>query len=96
MDEKFYYESLLTQVKSLCTILFSATTESSNPHVHQVFQTGLNVCLEWQNAIYKQMESKGFYSVENVDASVIQKEEQNIEPLNMPYSECCSCPDQAR
>ncbi len=93
MDEKFYYESLLTQVKSLCTILFSATTESSNPHVHQTFQTGLNVCLEWQNAIYKQMEAKGFYQTENVDDSVIQKEQQNIEPLNMPYNECCSNQD---
>lgn len=96
MDEKFYYESLLTTVKSLCNILFSATTESNNPHVHQTFQTGLNVCLAWQNSIFKKMETNGFYKLENVDKSVITKEQNKIEPLNMPYNECCNPQDQAR
>ena len=52
MNDKFYLESLLTECKALCNLLFAATTESSNVEVHQKFQTGLNVCLEWQNAIF--------------------------------------------
>lgn len=96
MDEKYYYENLLTTVKGICTILFTGTTESSNPHVHQTLQTGLNVCLSWQNAIYKQMESLGFYQVENVDQNVLSKEQANIEPLNMPYKDNCQNQDHAR
>lgn len=96
MEEKFYYENLLTQVKSICNILFFAATESSNPHVHQTFQTQLNRCLEWQNAIYKQMETKGFYQVENIDSSTIEKEQQNIQPLNINCGDCCSNQDYAK
>ena len=88
MNDKFYLESLLTECKALCNLLFAATTESSNVEVHQKFQTGLNVCLEWQNAIYKHMESKGYYNVENVNQNVINQEKTNIKPLDLQN---CSC-----
>jgi spore coat protein CotF len=88
MNDKFYLECLLTEIKNLCNILFYATTESSNPEVHQKMQTGLNVCLEWQNAIYKHMEAKGFYNVHNVDQSVINQEKTSIKPLDLQN---CSC-----
>ena len=89
MEDKFYLESLLTECKALCNLLFAATTESSNVEVHQKFQTGLNVCLEWQNAIFKHMEQMGYYKQENVEKQVINKEQASIQPLNLDYQSCC-------
>lgn len=89
MEDKFYLESLLTECKALCNLLFAATTESSNVEVHQKFQTGLNVCLEWQNAIFKHMEQMGYYKQENVEKQAINKEQANVEPLNLDYPTPC-------
>ena len=89
MNDKFYLESLLTECKALCNLLFAATTESSNPEVHQKFQTGLNVCLEWQNAIFKHMEQMGYYKQENVERQAINKEQASVEPLNLDYPTPC-------
>lgn len=89
MKDKFYLESLLTECKALCNLLFTATTESSNIDVHQKFQTGLNVCLEWQSAIYKQMEQLGYYKVENVSKQVINLEQANVEPINVNCQNTC-------
>lgn len=89
MEDKFYLESLLTECKSLCNLLFAATTEASNEEVHQKFQTGLNVCLEWQYAIYKHMEQMGYYKQENVERQAINKEQANVEPLNLEYPTPC-------
>ena len=89
MRDKFYLESLLTECKAIANLLFTATTEASNIEVHQKFQTGLNVCLEWQNAIYKHMEQMGFYKVQNVDNQVINKEKANVEPLDLNYPQTC-------
>lgn len=89
MEDKFYLESLLTECKALCNLLFAATTESSNIEIHQKFQTGLNVCLEWQNAIFKHMEQMGYYKQENVEKQVINKEQATIEPLTLDYQSCC-------
>ncbi len=89
MEDKFYLESLLTECKALCNLLFAATTESSNTEVHQKFQTGLNVCLEWQNAIFKHMEQMGYYKQENVEKQAINKEQANVEPLNLDYPTPC-------
>ncbi len=89
MNDKFYLESLLTECKALCNLLFAATTESSNPEVHQKFQTGLNVCLEWQNAIFKHMEQMGYYQQQNVEQQAINQEKANVEPLELDYPAPC-------
>ena len=89
MEDKFYLESLLTECKALCNLLFTATTESSNAEVHHKFQTGLNVCLEWQNAIFKHMEQMGYYKQENVEKQAISKEQASIEPLELDYQTHC-------
>ena len=89
MEDKFYLESVLTECKALCNLLFAATTESSNVEVHQKFQTGLNVCLEWQNAIFKHMEQMGYYKQENVERQAINKEQANVQPLEIDYPTPC-------
>ena len=89
MEDKFYLESLLTECKALCNLLFSSSSESSNIEVHQKFQTGLNVCLEWQNAIFKHMEQMGYYKQENVERQAINKEQASVEPLNLDYPTPC-------
>lgn len=89
MNDKFYLESLLTESKALANLLFAATTESSNEEIHQKFQTGLNVCLEWQFAIYKHMEQMGYYKQEQVQKQDISKEQANVEPLELDYPTPC-------
>ena len=89
MNDKFYLESFLTECKALCNLLFAATTESSNPEFHQKFQTGLNVCLEWQNAIFKHMEQLGYYKQEQIDKQAISKEQATIKPLDLDYQSSC-------
>ena len=88
MNDKFYLESLLTEVKALSNLLFTATTEASNEYLHQKLQTGLNVSLQWQYEIYKHMEAMGYYNVENVDKQVIAKEQTNIKPLDFNCPQC--------
>ena len=88
MNDKFYLESLLTEVKALSNLLFTATTEASNECLHQKLQTGLNVSLQWQYEIYKHMEAMGYYNVENVNKQVITKEQTNIKPLDFNCPQC--------
>ena len=88
MNDKFYLESLLTEVKALSNLLFTATTEASNEYLHQKLQTGLNVSLQWQYEIYKHMEAMGYYNVENEDKQVITKEQTNIKPLDFNCPQC--------
>ena len=88
MNDKFYLESLLTEVKSLSNLLFTATTEATNECLHQKLQTGLNICLQWQYTIYKHMEEMGYYNVENVDKQAIVKEQTNIKPIDFNCTQC--------
>ncbi len=86
MEDRFYYESILTTAKNLCDIFLHATIEATNPHVKQTFQNCLNHTLEWQHLIYKKMESLGYYQNENVEKYELEKEMNKIQPL---YQNCC-------
>ena len=51
MEDRFYYESILTTAKNLCDIFLHATIEATNPHVKQTFQNCLNHTLEENGVI---------------------------------------------
>lgn len=62
MENKFYMEQLLSSVKGLSNLLLNATIEASTDDVHATFNNCLFDTLAMQNAIYKQMEAKGYYA----------------------------------
>lgn len=64
MEEKKYMTDLLTCAKSFCTLLLHGTVEASTPAVNSTMNQALFEGLSVQNAIYKQMESRGWYKVE--------------------------------
>lgn len=66
MNNKYYMENLLTNAKSMCNLLVNGTIESTTSFVNSSFNQALFEILSLQNSIYKQMESMGWYKVENV------------------------------
>lgn len=64
---------LLSLVKGYCTLLATAVTEASTPEVHTKLQNQLLSALAMQNAIYKQMESMGFYQPAMANPQELQK-----------------------
>lgn len=73
MQEKYYFENLLNTSKSLTGLLYQATVEASTDDVRTTFNTLLFDVLEWQNAIYKHMEQKGWYSTKPVPPSKVKE-----------------------
>lgn len=73
MNDKSYLETLLTNTKSCCDLLLHGTIESSTPEVHAAFNNTLFTTLEIQNALYKQMEAKGWYQTKPVPVTKIQQ-----------------------
>lgn len=66
MNDKFYMEDLLNNAKAICSLLLDGTIESATPQVTSTFNQTLFDALAVQNAIYKQMESKGWYQTQAV------------------------------
>lgn len=71
MNDRYYMQNLLTCAKSMCGLLLHGTVESSTPNVNTTMNQALFECLSLQNAIYKQMEMKGWYKVEAVPQTKI-------------------------
>ena len=64
MDDRNIMENLLLTCKGACDLFMHGSIEASTPNVHQVFTTALNDTLSMQERIYKQMEQKGWYTVQ--------------------------------
>lgn len=73
MNDKYYMENLLTWTKSYCDLLLHATIESSTPNVNGTMEQALLTCLSVQNAIYKRMESKGWYQTKMAPVTKIEQ-----------------------
>ncbi len=73
MQEKYYFENLLNTSKSLTGLLYQATVEASTDDVRATFNTLLFDVLEWQNAIYKHMEQKGWYNNKPVPPAKVKE-----------------------
>lgn len=78
MEDRFYMENLLTTAKSLCDLLLHGTIESSTPNVNGSMNQSLFQCLSIQNAIYKQMEAKGWYKTTMAPQTKVQTTASNV------------------
>ena len=71
--EKSLYSNLLTLQKSLCMLYINGAIESSNEKVRKEFLKGLDESLVLQDEIYQTMTEEGFYNVENLEPTDIEK-----------------------
>lgn len=73
MNDRFYMETLLTWTKSYCDLLLHGTIESSSEYVNSTMNQALFECLSIQNAVYKQMETKGWYKTKPVPVAKVEQ-----------------------
>lgn len=73
MESKLIMNTLLTVTKEVSDILFHGSIESSTPNIHTTFRNILNETLDIQNEIFKFMEQKGWYTLEQVEQTKIDQ-----------------------
>lgn len=81
MNDRYFMENLLTWTKSYCDLLLHGTIESSTPNVNGSMNQALFNTLSVQNAIYKHMESKGWYKVSSAPIDKINQAATQIATL---------------
>ena len=64
MDDKQLMENILMTTKGACDLYMHGAIESSTKNVHQAFSNALNDTLCMQDEVYKNMESRGWYTTE--------------------------------
>ena len=73
MSEKDELTNYLTLTKSLVMLYINGVIESSNKEVRKVMLDGLDYALEMQEDLYQAMVDIGYYKVEDVNKSEIDK-----------------------
>ena len=73
MNDKLIMENYLLVIKSTVEVYVHGTLESSNPIVREVLKTGLEETFKAQARCYDEMTKYGWYSIKNVNASVINQ-----------------------
>jgi len=76
MDDKGLLENILQLTKGSTDLYLHGTTEGSTENIHQAFHDLLHETLKIQHEIYKKMEAKGWYTVEQVEEQKIQQVKQ--------------------
>ncbi len=73
MESKLIMNTLLTVTKDVSDILYHGSIESSTTNIHTTFRNILNETLDIQNEIFKFMEQKGWYTLEQVEQTKIDQ-----------------------
>ena len=73
MNDRLFLENYLLNLKSTVEVYVHGTSESSNSDVREVLNDSLNDILDSQEDTYNKMVECGWYEVENVDISTIDK-----------------------
>lgn len=78
MDDKGLFENILQLTKGAADLYLHGTIESSTENVHQAFCDLLTETLKLQHEVYKKMEAKGWYPVEQVEEQKVQQAKQKF------------------
>lgn len=73
MDNKLIFENYLLVLKSTVEVYIHGTLESSNQDVRSNLKNNLNGILEMQANTYDLMHQNGWYQINNVKQSEIEK-----------------------
>ncbi len=82
MDDKTIMENILLTTKGVCDLYMHGAIESATENVNCAFKSALTDTLGMQDAIYKQMTQKGWYSTETVPQSKIDQVKQKYASAN--------------
>ncbi len=82
MSDQILMDNYLMVLKSTVEVYVHGTLESSNESIRKLLKKGLDETMAHQADTYDEMTKCGWYSVENVDESIIEKMISNLE--------CCS------
>lgn len=78
MNDRDIMEGILLTTKGVCDLYMHGSIESTTPNVHQTFSCALNDALCMQENIYKQMESRGWYTTEQEQPQKLQQVKQKF------------------
>lgn len=73
MDEKLIMTNLITTSKSICVLMNIACFESDKDDINDTYKEVLDDVLSQQHRIYKTMKEMGWYPMENVKETEIEK-----------------------
>lgn len=73
MDNRLIMENYLLVLKSTVEVYIHGTLESSNSQVRDSLKTGLEEILTHQANTYNLMTKYGWYTINNVDTSIINE-----------------------
>ena len=82
MNDQLLMDNYLLLLKSTVEVYVHGTLESSNEDVRELLKECLNETMTNQANTYDEMTSYGWYSVNNVDSTVISKTLNKIESKN--------------
>ena len=82
MNDNLIMENYLLLLKSTVETYVHGTLESSNPDVRKMLKSGLDMIMQAQADTYDEMTERGWYTVTNVEANVIDQTIQNIQSGN--------------
>ena len=78
MNDRDIMENLLLTTKGVLDLYMHGAIESGTENVHNAFNTAFNQTLAMGDWIYKQMESRGWYTAEQAEAQKIQQVRQKF------------------
>ena len=73
MDDKLIMSDLMNTIKGICVLMNNAVIESDNNEINEVHREVLDSCLQQQHEIYKLMKEMGWYPMEYVKVTEIEK-----------------------
>ena len=82
MNDQVLIENYLLILKSTVEVFVHGTLESSNNDIRQLLKESLNTILNSQALTYTEMTKYGWYTINNVDSSVISDTLNNIKSKN--------------
>ena len=78
MNDRDIMENILLTTKGVLDLYMHGSIESSTDDVHTAFNSAFNQTLAMEDCIYKQMESRGWYTTEQAEAQKIQQVRQKF------------------
>lgn len=82
MNDQLLMDNYLLILKSTVEVYVHGTLESSNNDIRMLLKDNLNEIMNCQAKTYDEMTKYGWYPVNNVDTSTINKTLNNIESNN--------------
>ncbi len=78
MQDKSIMQDILMLEKGVCDLYMHGAIEASTQNINKTFKSALDNSLTMQDCIYKEMESKGWYTTEQADQSKIDTLKQKF------------------